>query len=97
MDEKILRNYAIKAGKKITNDLNENAVKIEWIEVEPSEVKVKGIYRQPFSNKWELHFNDKSENSVSSWVINYEPKTNLSDEEHIEEILSLLWEQQSFR
>ena len=100
MDEKTMREYAVEASERFTNALNEAVAKseYEWIKkLEPAEVKVNGIYQKPFTNKWELHFVDKSENSVSSWVIYYEPKTNISAEEHIKEILRLLDEHQSFR
>ena len=97
MDEKTLLGYAVEACRKFNEDLNEGAAKIDWVDVEPSESKVRGISRKPFTNKWEINFNDKSPNSVSSWVVKYEPGTNVSDEEYIEEILRLMWEHQSFR
>ena len=98
MDEKTLLDYATKACRKFTDDLNGSAAQIDYgIDVEPSETKVRGISHKPFSNKWEINFNEKSPNYVSSWVVKYKPTTNASEEEHIEAILRLMWEHQAFR
>ena len=93
----MLRNYATQAGKRYDDRLKEGSEKFAGIDVEFGETRVRGIYRKPFSSQWEIHFNYKCENSVSTWIINYEASTNASDEQHIDEILRLLWERQSFR
>ncbi|MDQ5837880.1 MAG: hypothetical protein M3379_13970 [Acidobacteriota bacterium] len=79
MDEQKMRAYAMEACRRYSDDL---AARRERVITEDTETKLKGVYRKPLTNEWQIHFN--------SWQVRYVPRPDASDEEHVEEIKRLM-------
>jgi hypothetical protein len=85
MDEQKMRTYAAEACRRYSGDLaaRRDRLKSEGLfAAEVFETKLKGVYRKPLTNEWQIHFD--------SWQVRYVPRPDASDEEHVEEIKRLM-------
>ena len=93
------RGCAIEACKRFKEAVDNQVpkVKLEGLVLEEWALKVKGIYRRPLTNEWQIHFNERSGRFYGDFQIRYVPDPEDTDEEHTEEIVELLQSRRSLR